>query len=252
MESLSPEDILTDKEFLDFGTYLSNQNYASAESHMGRAAEFLNYLLTEEELQIWSLNEGHLITHDRIIQYESYLKMRISNNEITAHTAYKKLQTVRLLCKYLDFKNITSLNYSIPKDMIHASNESNYYFDSATILELINSIASTTSPIRSRDIAILLILVDIVLKTGTLQDPRNVLRVMKRLIAASNVTPIRFHDIRHTHASVLISEGVDIVKVAQRLGHANPKITLETYAHLMPNVDNDLADIFQNAIQKSR
>lgn len=44
-------------------------------------------------------------------------------------------------------------------------------------------------------------------ETGTLQDPRNVLRVMKRLIAASNVTPIRFHDIRHTHASVLISEG---------------------------------------------
>lgn len=42
------------------------------------------------------------------------------------------------------------------------------------------------------------------------------------------------------------------MKVAQRLGHANPKITLETYAHLMPNVDNDLADIFQNAIQKSR
>ena len=63
-------------------------------------------------------------------------------------------------------------------------------------------------------------------ETGTLQDPRNVLRVMKRLIAAANVTTIRFHDIRHTHASILISEGVDIVKVAARLGHANPKITI--------------------------
>ncbi|MBR8644209.1 hypothetical protein KEH51_04950 [[Brevibacterium] frigoritolerans] len=42
---------------------------------------------------------------------------------------------------------------------------------------------------------------------GTFQDPRNVLRVMKRISKAANVTPIRFHDIRHTHASVLISEG---------------------------------------------
>lgn len=89
-------------------------------------------------------------------------------------------------------------------------------------------------------------------ETGTLQDPRNVLRVMKRLIAAANVTTIRFHDIRHTHASILISEGVDIVKVAAHLGHANPKITIETYAHLVPNVDNDLADIFHNAVQKAR
>lgn len=89
-------------------------------------------------------------------------------------------------------------------------------------------------------------------ETGTIQDPRNVLRVMKRLITNSNVTPIRFHDIRHTHASILISEGVDIVKVAHRLGHANPKITLETYAHLIPNVDNELADIFQKAVEQSR
>ena len=46
---------------------------------------------------------------------------------------------------------------------------------------------------------------------------------MKRLMTAANVTPIRFHDFRHTHASILISEGVDIVKVSDRLGHANPK-----------------------------
>ena len=88
-------------------------------------------------------------------------------------------------------------------------------------------------------------------ETGTIQDPRNVLRVMKRLITASNVTPIRFHDFRHTHASILIAEGVDIVKVSHRLGHANPKITLETYAHLIPNADNELADIFQKALEQS-
>ena len=87
---------------------------------------------------------------------------------------------------------------------------------------------------------------------GTLQDPRNVLRVMKRISVAANVTSIRFHDIRHTHASILISEGVDIVKVAARLGHSDPTITLKNYAHLIPNQDDEVADIFHKALQKSR
>ena len=85
--------------------------------------------------------------------------------------------------------------------------------------------------------------------TGTLQDARNVTRVMNRIVKSANVPHIRFHDIRHTHASILISEGVDIVKISKRLGHANPKITLEFYAHLMPNADNDIADIFHKAVQ---
>lgn len=75
--------------------------------------------------------------------------------------------------------------------------------------------------------------------------------MMKRLISIANVTSIRFHDLRHIHASILISEGVDIVKVSHRLGHSNPKITLETYAHLVPNQDNDVADIFHSAINRS-
>ena len=44
---------------------------------------------------------------------------------------------------------------------------------------------------------------------------------------------------------------MDIVKVAHRLGHANPKITLEIYAHLVPNQDNEVADIFHSAIINS-
>ena len=37
---------------------------------------------------------------------------------------------------------------------------------------------------------------------------------------------------------------------SKHLGHANAKITLETYAHLIPNEHNDLADIFQNALEE--
>lgn len=85
--------------------------------------------------------------------------------------------------------------------------------------------------------------------TGSPQDPRNVVRVMKRIVKTAKVPNIRFHDIRHTHASILISTGIDIVKISKRLGHANPKITLEFYAHLLPNTDNDIADTFHQTIQ---
>ncbi|SES38421.1 tyrosine-type recombinase/integrase [Psychrobacillus sp. OK032] len=67
---------------------------------------------------------------------------------------------------------------------------------------------------------------------------------MKHIVNYSKGPKIRFHEIRHTHASFLISEGVDIVKISKRLGHANPKITLEFYAHLLPNEDNDIATFF--------
>ena len=42
---------------------------------------------------------------------------------------------------------------------------------------------------------------------------------------------IRIHDARHTHASLLIASGADVVAVSRRLGHANPSITLTTYSH---------------------
>lgn len=85
--------------------------------------------------------------------------------------------------------------------------------------------------------------------TGSVQDPHNVIRVMKRIVKIIEATNIRFHDILHTHASILISEGVDIVKISNRLGHTSPKTTLEFYAHLLPNSDNNIADIFHNAVQ---
>lgn len=84
---------------------------------------------------------------------------------------------------------------------------------------------------------------------GTFQDPRNVVRVMKRLIKSIGITDIRFHDLRHTHASFLIAAGIDIVRISNRLGHASPRTTLEFYAHLLQSKDNDIADIFHKAVQ---
>jgi integrase len=54
-------------------------------------------------------------------------------------------------------------------------------------------------------------------------------------------TDLRFHDLRHTHASHLIAAGESVKAVSRRLGHASIEVTLRVYAHLMPNDDAKLA-----------
>lgn len=63
----------------------------------------------------------------------------------------------------------------------------------------------------------------------------------KRIIAAAGAKPIRVHDLRHSHASMLIDMGEDLLEISRRLGHESVKITPDTYGHLYPNKDIKLA-----------
>lgn len=58
----------------------------------------------------------------------------------------------------------------------------------------------------------------------------------------SGMKKIRIHDLRHSHASLLIEMGVPILEVASRLGHEKVETTLNTYGHLYPNKQQQLAD----------
>lgn len=51
---------------------------------------------------------------------------------------------------------------------------------------------------------------------------------------AAGLVPIRIHDFRHSHASLLANEGINIQEIARRLGHSNVQITWQTYSHLYP------------------
>jgi integrase len=61
---------------------------------------------------------------------------------------------------------------------------------------------------------------------------------------------IRFHDLRHTHASELLRRRTPIKTVSQRLGHANPTVTLNVHAHLMSGDDEDAAKLVEDLLQK--
>lgn len=58
-----------------------------------------------------------------------------------------------------------------------------------------------------------------------------------------DIPDIRIHDLRHSHASVLINNGANIVAVSKRLGHSDINTTLRTYTHLMQNSDDELMSI---------
>ena len=67
-------------------------------------------------------------------------------------------------------------------------------------------------------------------------------REMARGCELSGVKKIRVHDLRHSHASLLIEMGCDPLLIKERLGHEKIQTTLNTYSHLYPNKQNEVAD----------
>jgi integrase len=62
--------------------------------------------------------------------------------------------------------------------------------------------------------------------------PRNVLRILHALLEATGLPRARFHDLRHSAASLLIAAGVELVEVSMLFGHSELRVTAELYSHL--------------------
>ncbi|MET0642470.1 MAG: site-specific integrase [Jiangellaceae bacterium] len=74
--------------------------------------------------------------------------------------------------------------------------------------------------------------------------PHTVSQAFERAQRPVGVTEIRFHDLRHTHASLLLRDRVPIKVVSERLGHSNPAFTMTTYQHVLPGMQDDAAATF--------
>ena len=58
----------------------------------------------------------------------------------------------------------------------------------------------------------------------------------------AGIRRIRFHDLRHTFASLMISNGEDIVRVSRLMGHANASFTFTVYCHMLPRRRDPIGD----------
>src|SRR5439155_25859982 len=86
-------------------------------------------------------------------------------------------------------------------------------------------------------------------EAGRVLQPNYVSRRFGLLLRGiKGVERIRLHDLRHTHATILLLKGVPVHVVSQRLGHASPSITWDVYAHVLREQQSDAAERFAIAI----
>ena len=81
--------------------------------------------------------------------------------------------------------------------------------------------------------------------------PHSISQAFERVARNARLPLIRFHDLRHTHATLLIKEGVPVKVVSERLGHATTAFTIETYQHVLPGMQADAANLFAELIDPS-
>ena len=78
---------------------------------------------------------------------------------------------------------------------------------------------------------------------GTPIDAQNIInRFFKPLLKRSGLPSIRWHDLRHTYATVLLARGTHPTYVQKYLGHATVQLTLDRYSHWMPSMGRNTAD----------
>ena len=78
--------------------------------------------------------------------------------------------------------------------------------------------------------------------------PNTVTHAWAMLAAKAGVKPIRFHDARHNHASLMLKQRVHPKIVQEKLGHSSIQMTLDTYSHVAPGLQQAAAENFDKLI----
>jgi integrase len=82
-------------------------------------------------------------------------------------------------------------------------------------------------------------------------EPVRISHAFGKLIRSSGLPQIRFHDLRHTAATLMLSANIHPKVVSERLGHASIHITLDTYSHVVPNLQDEAATAMERVLQVS-
>jgi integrase len=84
---------------------------------------------------------------------------------------------------------------------------------------------------------------------GALLRLRNVTKAWWRIVTAHDLPHVNFHSLRHTHVSMPIRAGVDILTISRRLGHSKAAITLDVYGHLIGGADAAAAKALEGLLK---
>ncbi len=87
--------------------------------------------------------------------------------------------------------------------------------------------------------------------TGGLRDPSSVTRKLHRMQKRAGVPQIRFHDLRHSFATLSLEQGMDIKTVSHMLGHTDAGFTMNTYMHVTDNMQQTVANAMQSLITET-
>jgi integrase len=85
-------------------------------------------------------------------------------------------------------------------------------------------------------------------ENGAALDPETVTRYFRQAVKKSMLPTIRLHDLRHTHATLALQAGIHPKVVSERLGHATISITLDTYSHAIPAMQEEAAALIAGLV----
>jgi integrase len=86
---------------------------------------------------------------------------------------------------------------------------------------------------------------------GEPMQPRSLTRAWEQALSRTTLPRIRFHDLRHAHATHLLANGVHPKVASERLGHSRVGITLDLYSHVLPGMQEDAAARVDDALQRA-
>ncbi len=73
-------------------------------------------------------------------------------------------------------------------------------------------------------------------------DPSNLRKIFHRLLADAKLRRVRFHDLRHSFASLLLQQGESLAYVKDQMGHSSINVTVDIYGHLVPGGNRAAVD----------
>ena len=76
----------------------------------------------------------------------------------------------------------------------------------------------------------------------------NLRKTFAKLLGKAGLPAIRFHDLRHTHATLALQETKNVKAVSARLGHADVRVTLNTYAHYLPVMEEEYVSAMERLL----